>query len=128
MAATVENLQEVLRTNLIKTGERVTIPWTSDGSGNYTESMVLRGWLVEIQTDPGATAPTDNYDIKLKDSNSVDVLADLALNRDTATTEFIPTPGSGITILKYLNGTYTFDVSNAGAAKTGTAVLTIKNI
>lgn len=126
MAATVTRtpLQEVDKAHL---GERVSVAWTSDGSGNATASLIkLRGWIVKVITYPGSAAPTDDYDIKLKDSTGFDVLGSVLNDRDTSNTEQIPTPNSGVSIVTYVNGDYTFDVSNAGSAKNGTCVFYIK--
>jgi hypothetical protein len=38
-------------------------------------------------TNPGATAPTDNYDIVVNDADGVDVAAGVLANRDTANSE-----------------------------------------
>lgn len=104
-------------------GNKFSIAWTSDASGNADVSVPnMNGWLVKLVTDPGATAPTDNYDITLVDENSIDALADTGLNRDTANTEQVYTLASGAQTPIFLTGTYTFTVANAGNAKQGTAV------
>src|SRR5688500_13762736 len=71
-----------------KTFERIVVDWTSDTDGTGSVSISnLYGWLVRLVTDPGATAPTDDYDLTLVDEDSVDVLAGAGLNRDTANSE-----------------------------------------
>lgn len=95
--------------------EIISVPWTSDGSGNYTETITMNGWLVKSVTDPGSAAPTDNYDITLV-QNTADQLADALLNRDTTNGE---TVNHAAPI--FLAGDHTFTVANAGASKTGTA-------
>lgn len=45
------------------------------------------GTLLAIQTNPGATAPTDNYDITLVDADGIDRLNGVGLNRDTTSSE-----------------------------------------
>ncbi len=52
------------------------------------------GTLLAIGTNPGATAPTDNYDITLVDADGVDRLDGVGGNRDTATSERAPITGS----------------------------------
>lgn len=48
----------------------------------------LMGWSVQmVTTDPGATAPTDNYDFELLDGDGVDVMGGELYNRDTAVSE-----------------------------------------
>lgn len=106
-------------------GTEYTIAWTSDASGNATLAInEMAGWLTFAQTVPsGTVAPTINYDVKLKDSGGFDVLEGLLADRSATLTECEPAAGSGIAILRDLNGTYTFDVSNAGDTKAGTCVL-----
>jgi len=46
------------------------------------------GWmLIECLTNPGATAPTDNWDITLIDGHGIDIAGGQLLNRDTTTSE-----------------------------------------
>jgi len=52
-----------------------------------TALPAFEGHLLSIITDPGATAPTDNYDITLPDANGFDRLQGVGANRDTAVTE-----------------------------------------
>lgn len=112
--------------NTDKVYERVSIAWTShtDGTGSVAIDG-LYGWLVKMVTDPGATAPTDNYDITLVDENSADALEGLGANRDTANTETVYTLVSGAATPVFLCGTHTFTIANAGDSKVGTAVLYI---
>jgi hypothetical protein len=95
--------------------EIISVPWTSDGSGNYTETVTLNGWLVKSVTDPGSTAPTDNYDITLV-QNTADQLAGALVDRDTANGETVIHAAPILLV-----GDHTFTVANAGSAKVGTA-------
>jgi hypothetical protein len=107
-----------------KVVERIVVDWTSDASGNADVSIAnLYGYLIKVVTDPGATAPTDDYDITLVDENSVDAAASLLLNRDTANSETVYPTVSGAATPVFLCGTHTFTVANAGNAKVGRAVL-----
>jgi hypothetical protein len=79
----------------VKDCSSVTCTWTADASdGSVPTAEVYGGCLVKAITDPGTTAPTDNYDITLvEDTYSTDVSDSLLLNRDTANTEeveFVP--------------------------------------
>lgn len=106
--------------------ERISIAWTSDASGNADVSITnLYGFLIKAVTDPGATAPTDNYDITLVDENSIDAAESALLNRDTANTETVYPVASGAQTPVFLCGTHTFTVANAGNAKDGVCVLYI---
>lgn len=55
----------------------------------------ISGKLLALETNPGAVAPTDNYDITLEDSDGIDVLEGVGGNRDTANTEKVPIVYSG---------------------------------
>lgn len=74
--------------------KKITISWTGDDSDGSVPDLEINGqdisgWLIKVITNPGATAPTDNYDITLGDvdDTSLDALAGLLVNRDTSTTE-----------------------------------------
>ena len=71
-----------------------TIDWTAAADGSVADipidELFLTGYgysLHSMVTDPGATAPTDNYDITIEDSDGVDVLGGAGANRDAANTE-----------------------------------------
>ena len=100
---------------------KFVVSWTSATGGAGTLSIPdMNGWLIKIVTDPGATAPTDDYDITLVDENSADALQSLGLNRDTANTESTYMFVSGAPTPIYLSGTHTFTLANAGDEKVGT--------
>lgn len=61
-------------------------------------AVPIEGRLVQLITDPGATAPTDNYDITLLDGNGLDVLQGVGANRDTANTEAAPIVFTGTSV------------------------------
>lgn len=106
--------------------ERIVVDWTSDASGNADVSIEnLYGWCVKVVTDPGSTAPTDNYDITLVDENSVDALEGKLVDRDTANSETVYPLVTGAATPVLLCGTHTFTVANAGNAKVGKAIFYI---
>jgi len=105
---------------------KVTIDWTSDSTGGtvaQTSPWPIFGTITRIVTNPGATAPTADYDATITDEDSIDVALGLLANRHTSTTESVyPTQvGStastwtGITVA----GTLTLNISNAGNSKKG---------
>jgi hypothetical protein len=59
---------------------------------DYVLRWPINGKLIYVLTDPGATAPTDNYDITLKNQNTLDVMGGNLANRDTANTEYATPP------------------------------------
>ncbi len=70
----------------------------SDGTIPDTVLPAFEGRLYELTTNPGAVAPTDNYDVTLIDDQGVDRLQGLGADRDTANTESLPLVYSGSTI------------------------------
>lgn len=68
---------------------------TGDAANGSFPPVTLRslnvhidGTIIGIETNPGTTAPTDNYDITLVDPDGLDRLGGAGLDRDTATTEY----------------------------------------
>jgi hypothetical protein len=113
---------------------KVTLAWTSDASGAVSGNAfaVPRGELLQVKFKPGAggAQPSDQYDLTLIDSDSVDMLAGVGGNlSNSAGALFAPIIGDGTTKAQrvLLDGTGTLDlvVANAGNAKSGTVVLWI---
>lgn len=113
--------------------------WTSDGDGNASATTgKVSGWLVKGATNPGATAPTDDYDIAITDADGVNVLSacdDDLQDRDTANSEevyFLVKDHAGTPLAQSLhpvvNGVLTVAVSNAGASKEGVVTLYLHGI
>ncbi len=75
--------------------KKILVSWTSDSSGDATgTTKKIIGSLLKGVTDPdGTDAPTDNYDITIKDAtHKVDVLGecqDDLVDRDTANNEAV---------------------------------------
>jgi hypothetical protein len=120
------------------TGMRVVIvDWTSDASGNATgTSIKLAGMMLKAVTIPGTagSAPTDNYDIDITDSDTVNVLTACKTglhDRDTANTEetYLFVVNQDTTPLSMGRGPVVCDaltvaITNAGNAKSGRIKLT----
>lgn len=69
---------------------RLLIDWVADAADASVPSLVLpviEGELLALETNPGATAPTANYDIALNDAEGVDRLHGAGANRHTTTAE-----------------------------------------
>jgi hypothetical protein len=63
---------------------------TFDTNGSFTATELthkINGYLLALETNPGSTAPTDNYDITLIDEEGLDVLQGAGTDRDTTNTE-----------------------------------------
>lgn len=98
----------------------VTFTWLSDDAAGTASGTTkpISGVILRAVTDPGETAPTDDYDIVVNDANGVDVMAAALADRDTANTEqVIPAVGPAV------SGPLTMEVSAAGNAKEGVLVL-----
>jgi hypothetical protein len=113
--------------------KKIIASWTSDdaaGTASGTTNKVS-GYLLRGVTDPGATAPTANYDITISDEESVNVLGncvDDLVDRHTSTTESVDfvigaagtyTTGARPAVCDVL----TIAVANAGNSKVGQIVL-----
>lgn len=127
MAAIVTVTRDPRRSpNSGKNFERIVIDWTSAADGSATQLIEnLYGWLIKAVTDPGATAPTDNYDITLVDENSIDAAESMLVNRDTANTETVYPVATGAVTPVFLCGSHTFTLANAGDSKQGRLVIYI---
>jgi hypothetical protein len=70
---------------------KVVFTCTADAAnGSFPSTAItlpIEGRLLALETNPGATAPTDNYDIAITDAEGLDVLQGVGANRDTANTE-----------------------------------------
>lgn len=125
MAGTVTPNRELLGGGS-KVISKITLDWTSDASGNADLTVNLFGFLLKAVTDPGAAAPTDNYDITLV-QNGVDMAGGILADRDTANNEIVyglVKNGTDIAPLPpFLCGDHTFTVANAGNAKSGQVIL-----
>lgn len=75
-----------------------TLTHTMDSGGTNVTAMTLpiTGRVVAVRTNPGATAPSDNYDIDLL-VDSYDIMGAALDNRDTANTEWaLPLLGTAV--------------------------------
>lgn len=124
MAGTVTVTETPLRDNDQKIiGKRLVISATgdaSDGTFPNTTLKKLRGYLqYPVITNPGSTAPTDNWDWAILDS--VDSTADAAggagTDRDTTNTEnAVATPSGSATPYFFDGGNYTLTISGNSQA------------
>jgi hypothetical protein len=129
--------QDVL--TVTETGGQVVVvsyEWAADSSGNATgrTSVMVPGIVFSAVTTPGAgvDAPTDNYDVIVKQvftavGGGVNVIAaDVAggnlVNRDSATPEVVNFWPS--TVVPF-SGYVQIDISNAGNANTGRVEIAI---
>jgi hypothetical protein len=94
------------------------IHWVADAAAATvpnTDITGIHGFLMKMVTDPGSTAPTDNYDITLVDKSDggSDCLNGSGVDRDTANTETaFPIGASGVAPAWCQPDTYTFKLAN----------------
>lgn len=72
---------------------RINFSVVADASNGSVPDTVLpkfQGRLLGLHTNPGATAPTANYDITIEDGDGLDRLQGVGANRHTTTSEQVP--------------------------------------
>lgn len=103
---------------------RYVLSWTSSAGGAVSGNTlsIKRGRIFQVELVPGATTPTDLYDVVLNNPRSVDFLVAGGANLSNATTKMLTIAPS-----IYYDGVGTLDlvVSNAGNAKTGSVILLV---
>ena len=100
---------------LVEYGERISLTWTADASDGTVPntSVTFSGWIVRVITNPGATAPTDDYDITVNDpdDSSFDIMGGALADRDTANTEQVYPVISGAATPVLAMGAHTVKIS-----------------
>jgi len=108
--------------------KKITFAWTSvngggdGGKAQKTTTNYYTGELVRLITDPGATAPTHDYDVAINDDDGFDALLGAGADRDTVNTEQVLASSLGCVV----NSKLTLSITNAGNAKVGTVYVYIK--
>ena len=92
---------------------------TSDASGDVNVDTIdlVQGEIIEVQYSPGGTTPSDNYDIVMNDSNSVDILTGTGANLSNSTHTYVVPALSTYFPVFIEEGSYDLVVSNLGNAK-----------
>jgi len=115
---------------------KIIADWVSDdsaGTASGTTKKII-GSLIKGVTDPGSTAPTDDYDITISDEEGVNVLAACQsnlTNRDTANSEqayfLVLDAAAGTPLAQSVHPVVcdklTIAVANAGNSKTGQLII-----
>jgi hypothetical protein len=106
--------------------KKVKFVWVSDAAGaaDGSTSNTYNGSCMRLVTVPGAAglAPTDNYDVRILDDDSTDVLMAAGVDRDTANTEQVLGTSLGVVA----NDKLTLAVTGAGDSNGGTVYLYIR--
>lgn len=101
---------------------------SSDGSVPATTSMLrIDGYIIKVITNPGTTAPTDNYDITLTNIDGADVVHGELANRDTTNTEeIVPIPADNVTVYggSAVIGRITLNITN-NSVNSATGTVTV---
>lgn len=93
------------------------ISWLGAEDGGAVADQILgkiKGWVFMLITDPGATAPTDNYDITIEDEFGLDILEGIGANRHTSTTQMARITVNSNAAERYVNSVCTFKIANQG--------------
>jgi len=103
--------------------KKIVADWTSDDSAGTASATtkILSGVARMLITDPGATAPTADYDLVINNDEGIDVLGGVGVDRHTSTTE-VAYPVGGTYFQPVFCGKLTFSISAAGNSKTGQAI------
>jgi hypothetical protein len=104
-----------------------TIAWTGHTDGTYTSYTTLwnvDGYVFMVVTDPGATAPDDNYTVALTDSDGVDVMGGEMADCDTANTEqFVPKIGATVYGTRFVKGPLVISIGDNTANGSGGEII-----
>ncbi len=92
---------------------KVTREAAANGSVTSVASASdIFGFVVLVLTNPGATAPTAEYDLTITDEEGCDILGEEGANRSaTVTEQVIPAIGSGFGP-RFVNSKLTLNLSN----------------
>ena len=91
----------------------------SDASGDVDVDAIpmVQGEIVSVHYSPGGTTPSDNYDLTMTDSNSVDILTGTGSNLSNSTHTYVVPALSTYFPVFIEEGSYDLVVANLGNAK-----------
>ena len=92
---------------------------TSDASGDVNVAAIpmVQGEIVSVHYSTSGTTPSDNYDVVMNDSNSVDILTGTGANLSNSTHTYVVPALSTYFPVFIEEGSYDLVVSNLGNAK-----------
>jgi hypothetical protein len=111
---TVGNIRKVVAT---------CVADAADASFPDTALPAIEGRLLALATNPGATAPTNLYDVTVEDQHGHDVLEGVGANRATATTEKVPVVYSGTAVHPAVDESDTLTLTIANNSENSAAVV-----
>jgi len=76
----------------------IELSWTAHTDGTFTSTTCtpvypINGWVTDVVTDPGATAPQALYDVTLTDKYGVDISAGDLADRSATASEHVQIGG-----------------------------------
>lgn len=103
-------------------GENKTLlfTWIAHTDGSVTaqtttteETNFIKGYyLCAAVTNPGGTAPADNYDLTVTNADSIDLFGGALANRDESNSEYaVPTIATGVKGCAFVDGALTVNWS-----------------
>jgi len=105
------NCNRIIRFTCTGDADGGTYPATAIST--YISSQLAGWYLYYLRTNPGTTAPTDNWDFTITDAHGIDVLGGAGANRHTTTSqEIVPLLGSS-PFAKPFTDTWTLNVSGS---------------
>ena len=107
----------------------VTLTCTADSSdGSYPATALANiphgvgGRLLQIATDPGATAPQANYDIAITEGGGADLLLGVGANRHTSSSEVAVIESNGTHAVYSGTDTLTVAITNNNVNSAGITI------
>ena len=108
----------------------ITLTCTADSSdGSYPATALsniphneIGGRLLQIATDPGSTAPQDNYDIAITEGGGADLLLGVGANRDTSNSEVAVIESNGTHAVYAGTDTLTIAITNNNVNSAGITI------
>lgn len=124
MAATVELIPGQNFATAKVTEVRWTWTSTSGGAVSSTTAQRFSGILVGVMTIPDATtAPSNLYDVQLKNDDGMDLLGGSGADRSSTSAEFVKPVFQGVAMgVPINNSKLDLEITNAGNAKVGKTV------
>jgi len=110
---------------------KIVFAWTADASDGSVPAtattQTIDGYVVLVITNPGGTAPTDNYDITLTDADSVDIMGGTLADRDTSNSEHAVPKIGAVYGGRWVSGTITLNITNNSVnSATGTVTIYVQ--
>ena len=106
---------------------KIVYSWTSTAGGaiSIASTEQITGYVVGLETIPdGTDVPTDLYDLEVRDDYGTDIFNAEANNRSSTTKQFVQPIWQGFTVaVPVVSSKLTLVGTNAGASKSGTAIL-----